>query len=249
MTVDLTDVWGKPRYYKTIPIYPIRMKDAPLFYETVQTLNIPKNSLQNPEFIKMSYIRFLLVMGEIDSEFKHIVDKFIILLKLVFRAEKVEFRSNEKGRLFVLLDDTPSFNELEFPKIKKIISEQNMVDLDVEHMNADVKKKIQEAREFMARKGNASASIDQRIIAYRCVSKQSYEEIQEMTLYQFGRELETYSLIFESEAIRQARYSGMVSFKDESKLPTWLSAIEKAQDSAILDANETLNKLEKTING
>lgn len=234
---NLADVWGDPRYHKETPIFPIRMKDSLRFYDSLNSIMISKNDTDNVEVIRMSYMKFIYILS-LNNEYRILYEKFTELMRLVFREEKVELFENEKGRIIMNVNDKYQIRETEFDKIKTIISEQNLVDIEDDNLHPEVRKKIQEAREFMAKRGNNIAPLDQRIIAYRCVMKVPYSEIKELTLYQFNRELERCSHINESDALLHAKYSGMVTFKDETKLPNWLSEIKREGDGLIQDASK-----------
>lgn len=223
--INLTDVWGKPRVYKNISIHPVRMRDIESFYEYVQCLLIPKSSIHDAQIIKMSYLSFILMVSSMEGN-QILLEKLIGLLKLILKTENIQFEFKENGRVYIIVDDENKLNERDFDKIKTIISEQNLIDLDDEYVNPEVKKAIDDARAFMAKKGNKSASLDQQIIAYHCKVGLEYDKIADLTIYQFNKGLARFDLISSAEAILAARYSGMVEFKDESKIPHWLGHID-----------------------
>lgn len=241
---EMNNVWGNPTYYKDIPIYPVKMQDAELFYKLATSLNIPKGTIQEPEIIKMSYVKFLLFMPNVDPSFEDVLIRFVSLLKMVFKAESVRFDVNDKGRISVLIDDYYSFRESEFPKIRAIIAEQNLIKLEDEsYMNPEFRKKLKEAEEFMARKAGEVTPLDQRVIAYKCVMKSTYDEVRNMTIYQFTKELERIAHIKESDSLKQAVYSGMVNMKENAKLPSWMGIIKPPEDNLVMDANEAFKEV------
>lgn len=245
---EMDNVWGKPTYYKDIPIYPVRMEDAELFYKLATSLNIPKSTIQDPEIIKMSYIKFLIFMPNIEPAFEDVLIRFVTLLKMVFRAETVRFEVNEKQRISVIIDEKLSFRETEFPKIRAIIAEKNLIKLeDEEYINPEFRKKLKEAEEFMAKKAGEVTPLDQRVIAYKCVMKSTYEEIRNMTIYQFTKELERIAHIKESESLKQAVYSGMISMKENAKIPSWMGIIKPPEDNLVLDASEAIKDVSSKL--
>ena len=147
--------------------------------------NAFKNSLQDVQFLKMSYLRFLLVVS--NTELKGFQDKLVSLLQLILQSENFEIILNDKDKIEIVVEDKHVIRERDFDKIKTIISEQNLVDLDDEFINPEVKAKIEEARTFLNKRGNKVAGLDQQIISYHCISGISYHEIEELTIYQFQK--------------------------------------------------------------
>lgn len=246
--IEYNDVQGKPRSYKNrLLIHPVKMRDAFEFYQCVQVLNISQADTNNVDIMEMSYLKFLLVLSA--SKGNEIVsEKLAKLLKLVFHAEKINLDVNDKGKYSLILDDDSRISEFDFSKIRTIISEQNMVDLDDDDVNPEVKAKLKESREFMAKRSTKPASLTQRILAYQYEMKLTIDQVMDMTLYQFNRSLETINHVKHADILQQARYVGMNTFKDEHLLPTWLSAIEKGEDPLIVDAEELKKNMNATFN-
>lgn len=164
--------------------------------------------------------------------------------------EKPDYCFIEGVQYFVIVDGQIELSEFDFSKIKTLISEQNMIDIEDENVNPEFKKAMDEAKEFMAKRGNKPAPLDERLLAYQYEMKLTINDVFDMTLYQFNRSLESISHIKNSDMIQHARFSGMVSFKDDSKLPTWLSAIERSKDNPLLiDADKLKGQMEQTFSG
>ena len=239
MNLNLSDVWGNPRIYKNIEIHPIRMGDIELFYQHVQCLLLPKNSIQDAQILKMSYLAFLITVSSMEGN-EVLLQKLINLLHMILKTKNIKFEFNENGRIFIIVDDTNKLNERDFDKIKTIISEQNLIDLDDDFVNDEVRKAIEDARAFLAKRDNKVASLDQQVVAYHCKTGLEYDKIANLTIYQFNKGLSRFDMISSSEAILAARYSGMVEFKDESKIPHWLSHIDekKKNEDVIINASD-----------
>ena len=246
--VNLSDSLGKPRKYKELSVYPIKIKECEEFYQAVECLIIPKNTIQDIKILRMSYLAFLdyLIEDEYKVQSYSIIEyKLGKLLSMVLKSDNIKIFKDDKNRPFLVVDDEQIVREKDFDNIKKIIGEQNLLDLDDEFMNPEVKKRIDEAKEFMRKMSSGKiAELDQQIIAYHCVSKTPYRDIEELTLYQFRKGLDRFELIKQSDAILNARYSGMVEFKDESNLPHWLNKIEERDknDGLLLDAEQFKKK-------
>lgn len=244
--LEMRDLEGLPRYLKNkIPIYPIKVRNAVEFYDCVSILNIPKNETDNVEVLKMSYLKFLIILSATETEVK---TRFFKLLNLIFNTTDIQLFENNNGKFSIIIDNDLEVTEFDFGKIRKIVSEQNMIDLEDENMNPELKKKIKEAEKFMSNRGNSVAPFKQRILAYQYESKMKLSEILDMTLYQFNSSLEVIAHIKQADLLQQARFAGMKTFKDESSLPTWLSAIEKTkQNPLLLDADKLTKEMKSTF--
>ena len=245
----LEDVWGEPRYYRNIAIHPIKMKDALKFNKYVTSLNIPKNTIDDPEIIRMTYIKFLLVMATLDDSFKKVLENFIELLKLVLNAELIEFYQTDDGkRIIISVDNSFEIRESEFDKIKSIIAEQNLIELeDDKYLNPEFRQKLLEAKKFRERKNKKSAPLDEQIFIYRCFSGESYEKIKELTIYQFTNELKRYAQLKESDILQNAYYSGYKEFKDGFVPPSWMDKLQESKDDLVIDAESFISKAQKDL--
>lgn len=138
MNITTKRAFGKPLNYKGLNIYPVKMKDVDEFYDAVQCLLLPKNDFQQPEIIRMSYLLFLISVSQNDGGHE-IVEKLISLYRLVFNTENIHIAMNEKGMVFMEIDGITLY-ERDFDKIKTIISEQNLIDLDDDFIDPGTKK-------------------------------------------------------------------------------------------------------------
>lgn len=243
MKIDLDNVWGNPKYYRNIPIHPVQMENIEKLYDAVQCLLIPKNTIQDPTILKMSYLAFIILISS-DENNRHFFDKLVTLIKLISRSENIMFDVDEKNRYAIIIDGEIIIKERDFEKIKVIVGEQNLIDVSDESLGTDFDKAKNEARAFMNKRNKKMADLEQQIIAYKCVSKTSYDDIRKMTIYQFRKELERYDLIKSADVLQNAQYSGMVSFKEGTTIPHWLDQIEdKNPDDDIVMSKEQLDKL------
>ena len=241
----LNYIRGLPQYLKGIPVYPVKMKDALAFYDSVVILNLDKNKTDDVEILKMSYLKYLLLL----CAHEEFLGKFTTLLKLIFRTEDISIEQNEKGKFFLVVDGCRRLSEFDFNNLKVVIAEQNMIGLDDENMNPELKQALKEAEEFYSKRGNKPAPFSQRVLAYEYEMKKDLEEIMNMTIYHFNSSLEVVNHIKQSDILQQARFAGMKQFKDEEKLPTWLSAIEKNKDNPLLLNADKLTKDMKSMLG
>lgn len=227
MSKSISRALGLPTEYKGLKIYPVKIVDSDEFYNLVECLAIPKNDFQEPEIIRMSYLEFLLAMAQ-HQEGYEVIRKLLLLYAMIFRTDNIDIEVDDRNMVFMVVDGI-KLHEMDFDKIKSIIGEQNLVDLEDELMDLETKNEIREAEKFLARKKKEKgANLEQQIIAYHCAMGTSYEEIMQLTIFQFHRGLVRADYIQNAQALNQARYSGMVEFKDEKSLPHWLDNIEEA---------------------
>lgn len=236
---NFNHVFGKPIQYKNINLYPIKLIDSQNFYDLVRCLLIPKNTFKDVEIIKMSYLKFLIYLS-VEGGHPYLLGLLNGLLNMVLKTDNITFNENERGKIIMLINNEHEITENDFDKIKNIICEQNLITIDDQILDPELEDKIKEAREFLKKRNGKSADLEQQIVAYHCAFKMPYEEIEKLTIYQFHKGIERMNLIKTADAIQSARYSGFVTFKDESNLPSWLSYIEEKDpnDDVLMSKDE-----------
>lgn len=226
--LDFRNVFGLPIQYKGINIHPVKIIDCQEFYDSVRCLLVPKNKMQDIEIIKMSYLKFILVLSV--QGHPYMMEYLQSLMKITLKADNITFAENDKGKLILNVDNKYQITESDFDKIKKVITEQNLIQIDEQILDPELEQKIKEAKEFLQKRNGKMADLEQQIVAYHCAFKMPYEEIGKLTIYQFHKGIERMNLIKTSDALQGAMYSGMISIKDDSSLPNWLSYIENNSD-------------------
>lgn len=248
MNIDLDHVYGNPKYVNKAPIYPIKMENIIEFYEASTCLLIPKNSMNDASVIKMSYLAFLIgISGSEETE--HLFEKLVTLLQLVTRSKDIKFDVDEKKKIIISIDDDKHIHERDFDKIRDIIGTQNLVETKNESLGSDFDKAKDKAKTDLAKRNAKMADLEQQIIAYKCVQKTTYEEIKNLTIYQFRKEIERIDLIKSADILQNAQYSGMVSFKEGTVIPHWLDHIkDKNPDDDLVLSKDQLDQI-STKNG
>lgn len=99
---DLVDIFGKPRIYKDVKLYPIKMKNCIEFYQYAGCLTIEKNSIPDVTVIKMSYLDFLFALSKENID---IYRSLYNLLKLILQEQYFDFRFklNAKNKIELLI--------------------------------------------------------------------------------------------------------------------------------------------------
>ena len=134
---SINDARGKPRQYKGLNLHPVKIKEVQEFYWAVECVALEKSASTNLKVLRMSYLDFLitLMMQYEDLKFElnftpnDLKMKFSLLCELVFKVENIEFRQTEFNTFELIFDNTITINGQEFDEIKKIIAEQNGMDL------------------------------------------------------------------------------------------------------------------------
>ena len=93
--IDTTDIRGKPKKYKGIKVYPVKIKDCDDFYNKIYTLQFDKNSIPDINIVRMSYLTFLYNLQMVQNEdgaflYENLLIDLIDLLEIVLhrKAEK-----------------------------------------------------------------------------------------------------------------------------------------------------------------
>lgn len=134
-------------------------------------------------------------------------------------------------------------NGIDFEDVRKIILKQNRIKFDEELLNPEVKKALEEAKNFIDGKNkNNNTTLEDQIIAYHCSIGLKYEDIDNLSIYQFSKGLEMKAHQVNFEVLGTALISGMVSMKGE--MPTWIEHLKDKgmYDDVIMDKDE-FNKL------
>lgn len=225
---ELLDSLGEPREFKGKAIYPIKMKDAHTFYQVVQSILVQKNSLGSIDFFKMSYLQFIVFIGEKEPLYENMLET---LLKMVFHCEDIKVHVTNTGMVSLIIDDELIISERDFEKLRKVICEQNVLEIDDEYMSPEVRKALDDAIIFKNKKSK-SASLGEQIISYHCEMGVSYDEIKELTIYQFQRGIARKNYSKEADFVQAAKYYPMMEFKDTSKLMHWLDKVETSKEDS-----------------
>jgi hypothetical protein len=154
-----------------------------------------------------------------------------------------EYRLDFENEQLILKVNDIIISDFEFDNIKDIILRQNL--LSVEHiLDPELEKRLMEAEEFMSNR-NKSANLEERIIAYHCVSGMKYEDIEQLTIYQFNKGLERMQLIKNFEVYTYPLIKG----GSGDKVSDWLSHIEeRGRYDHVLISESEFSKLTNNIN-
>jgi hypothetical protein len=205
------------------------MKDIELFHSCIDCLIIEKNKVKDKKILKMSYMKFLvfLIYGQSTNEEKDIQNMWLYkvnkLFSLIFQEQKWEFRENTETNCIYLYVNDIQINDLDFDNVRKLVCKQNLIRLEEEILDEEMEEALKSAEEFM-RKRNNPATLEENIVAYRCAFHESYENIKNLTIYQFNKDLERMSILKSWEIYTYPALKG----GEQNSLPQhWLSHIQE----------------------
>jgi len=240
---NLNNTWGLPVIYKTLSIYPVKMKDCDIFYNSINCLLIEKNKSQDIQILKMSYLYFLFYIGmnatdESGYKFSYLIDNLKDILSLVFQEDKIMWKS-DNNRIFIVIKNI-ELNEQDFDNIKKIILSQNLIKYSENILDAELEQKIKEAEEFLAQRNNDNATLEENIFAFAASMNKFPDEIKELTIYQFKKILERKNLLKTWEVYLYPALKG----GEQDKIKHWLSHIpEQGMYDHVIMSMDEFNKI------
>ncbi len=232
---DSLYTFDSPIPYKGLLFYPIKMKDFYLFSALVSCLMLEKNSISTDpsiavKLIGMSYLEYLFYASDDENQLKLYLDG---LLRLVlgkrdeeeFEIKYVDIGSDGKP---VIIIDNKIYNSSDFDEIKKLIAEQNMIELPNTMIQKKIRDEFEEARKFKERLNKSKvASLEEQIIALSLYAGWSISDMGDMTIRKFSLAIHRANHMIMSNIYLTAAMTGFVQFKNKDVLKGWLSDITK----------------------
>ena len=245
---EMSDVWGEPQKYKKLEIYPVKVKNILEFFYSVECLMLRKNRETDLRFFRMTYFEYLMrkIIDSNDDKkkkgYNELLFQFLKLLRLVFRDESIGVEKNIKpnGDNLILVINDEKIHGNNFDEIRQIIFTQNCVtfddDLSIDMENAmNAKRKIEEVA------GNKQATFPEQIIKYHEITHKKYEEIKDMTIYQFIKGIR------EQQIIKDFEVYTYPAIKAGKHIKHWLtSAKEENPYSSLFMTNNQINTIAKS---
>lgn len=235
---EYLDLWGEPRKYKGIAFYPLKIKEMKYYTSLITLFGIPKNYIQEKKILKMSYMKYILVVIQYNLKDRGIdlLQDLTDFLKYVTRRDDVSILVNSNSEkienllLKIKIGDI-EFSEYEFDDIRKIILGQNGLDVDfVEEYVPDLEEKL-----IFLNGGRENMTFEEEVFSFASLLGKSIFDIQDYTLYQFKKHFERILLVYNYKLFKPLEFSGSIKVKDGSGIRDYLSHIEtKGRYSDIL---------------
>lgn len=218
--------------YKSLMIHPIRIQDYYEFLFCIPCLMLEKNSIKDPQLalkaISMSYLEYMYESTNQENNYTQLFDGLLRLVLNIKDKEKIIKYGYDKNKEPYFMIDNITYYSDDFDELRKIISEQNMIDLPDEKIQKNVRESLEEARKFKQRiNNNKVASFEEQIMALATYTGWTPDDIYNMTYRKFILAIRRANQIIMSNIYLTASMSGFVSFKDKSILKSWISDISE----------------------
>lgn len=175
----LSDLLGMPEEWNGLLVYPIQMKDYPLFLAGRECISTAQQTWPVP-WCTVKYLDGLIGMG--------LLPRLAILLKLVFRLpeELTMYPRVKEDKIVSLLvvqgERRAEITSKNFPSLRELIARQNGIELPDEMANPE----LLQARSDLSQGGTPlKASLEDLICSVALKARASPEEIAEWTVRRF----------------------------------------------------------------
>ena len=230
MIHDYYYTFDLPIPYKKLLIHPVKIRDYHEFIYYSSCLTLEKNSIKDPALaikaITMTYFQYMM---EVSNQENNMIALFDALLRLVLNKKdetcEIQYGRLKDGKPFFEIDGEV-YDTKDFDEIRKIICDQNLLDLPDESIQKDVRDKMEEARKFKQKiNGSKIASFEEQLLALSLYSGIELEKIHQMSFRKFMMAIKRANHMIMSNIYLTASMSGFVTFKDKSVLKGWLADI------------------------
>jgi len=247
-------VFDTPIPYKNLLIHPVRLKDYLLFSAVAQCLMLEKNSIKDPvlavKAISQTYLEYLFSSSR-SSEGRGLVQLLAGLLALVLGKKddtnfEINYGMNSEGKPFFKIDNEFYYSD-DFDVLRKMIAEQNALELPDETIQKDVREKMEEARRFKEKINKSKqASIEEQITALALYTGWELEKIYDLTIRKFLMAIKRSNHMIMSNIYLTASTSGFVTFKDKTVLKGWLADLTEEMKNS--DVTVSLDSVQNKLN-
>lgn len=238
-------IYDEPVEYKKLTIHPIIVRNALMFYSCIDCLLVDKNSVPDINVISMTYLDYLFYA---DNDSTLYLTKLDALLKLTLKTEDINY--GKVGKKSAIEINGELYYSQDFDEIRKIICEQNSVEMIDEEMRKETRDELDKAKKTKERLTSSSKMCgfeDQQI----CISISTgltLEDVKNLTLRKFKKYLNRIDHEIHYKIYKTAVCSGFVDFKDKNFPKHWMADLENEDKYAdvLVDEEEVKNKIEST---
>jgi hypothetical protein len=240
-----------PVPFKELILYPVEVDLYLYFHLLVECLVLPHKVSGDLKAISMSYFKYLCYLATEKGETHHLVQLGELLLIILKKPKEYIKDGVEKCTIEINLQkcilkiEDKSFNEKDFDKLRKIILEQNAIELPDETIHPDVLKAYKEMEEYKIKQSKVKmCSFEDQINVV--VAKSSYrrDEVVKMTIRSFSRLLERVDKIMHYEIM--TLLSLEMDKKDRQSIEHYMAGdktFEEKYKDAMMGLEEMKNKI------
>lgn len=194
-----------PIPYKNLTIYPVQVDLYIYFHSLIECLLLPHLTSGDINAISMSYFDYLVYLQRSKNMPQYIfqlMQLLEIVLKIPLKDEKgnlnIEIIQDGKNHLLRVINDI--YDSKDFDKIRKIICEQNALELPDEETHPDLVKAYKEVEEYKRKQAKVKmCSFEDQINVVVAKSSYKREDCIKMTIRSFSRLLERVDKIMHYE--------------------------------------------------
>jgi len=243
---DLFYIYDLPVEYKTLKIYPVRMREYLQFFTVAQVLTLDKNSVPDPKIISMSFLEYIIYAANDENFYMTFLDG-LLRISLHAHDEPIEYLADRKGLPFFKIGGE-LFDKHDFEKIRTIIIEQNLLNPPDDKIQKSLRDSMEDEQRLRQKmSGNKTAGIEDQMIALMISTGLSMEDVFDMTVRKFIKTLERVDHKLHYEIYLAASMSGFVTFKDKTAIKHWLSDLTKDKFSGLIEFDDFQSKVSKAI--
>jgi hypothetical protein len=250
MNIDVYVAYDLPVPYKGLMIYPALVKDYGLFSGYATCLTLDKNSIHEKEIIKMKYLDYLFYCTEKDPKNTPYLIYLDKVLSICLRNDKSfvdletsirRYGRDEQGKTFIRIGES-LYSADDFEEIRKIICEQNLLELPDENTQKEVRDSIAAARAYKDKlAGVKHGSFEDHLVSLSIATGWTFEYIYQLTIRKYAKSIQRLDNLIHYKIFLGASMSGMVEFKDKSFIKHWLTSLDS--DDKLADATVDMDTM------
>lgn len=242
-TRDLFYAFDKPIEYKGLKFYPVKMENYLEFAMLSQCLLLEKNSVSDVKIISMTYLEYLFFLNTKENRLVLMMDALLRLTMNVKDDEdfKIKYWINNNNKPVFTINEK-QYTSIDFDNIKKIIAEQNLLELPNEMIQKDVRIEMEKVRKYkMKVRGEIPPTLEDQIISLSVYTGWTVDVVLGLTIRKFIQSIRRANHIFYQQIYTQASMSGMVDFKGKKIVQSWMGGISE-QDDSMMELKALENK-------
>lgn len=194
-----------PIPYKKLLIYPVQVDLYIFFHQLVDCLLLPHLTSGDAKAISMPYFEYLIYLFKDKGQSQYLWELAQLLL-ICLRMDPTDEKGRQTieivpdGSHFLLRIGNETYDSTDFDKIRKIICDQNAVELPDEKTHPDIVKAMKEVEEYKRKQAKVKiCSFEDQINIIVAKSSYKREECLRMTIRSFTRLLERVDKIMHYE--------------------------------------------------